>query len=562
MALEASLRYVLGLDLGTSSLKAVLIDQRGAVAAVATRGYSIQAPRPGWAEQDPEHWWEACCAATRSLLADGLAGGDRVVAVALSGQMHGTVLLDRAGAVLRPAIIWPDGRAAEEASEAEAKLADRGLLPRLGGGVSPGFMLASLLWCRMHEPAVWRDTATALLPKDYLRYRLTGELASDPSDGSSIPAIDLHTGQWSIEALATLDLPPDLLPPIISSSAVAGEITASAADQCGLRPGTPVLCGGSDQAMAAIGAGLLHPGSLLVSVSTGGQLIAPIAAPLGTIEHGLRTVCHALPADVTQWTAAMHAPLQARHHVESSSHASAEGTPRVTPPGRLAMDAAGTTNPPPGFSGGYLALSATLGAGLSVHWLRETLFQGADRVDDAELLREAAQVPAGAGGLLFLPYLAGERSPILDPEASGALVGLRLAHGRPHIARAALEGIAYSLRHALEPMRAAGVETEHVVLAGGLSRNQVVRAILAGVLNEPLLPLVAAEQSALGAALLAAVHAGFFTTLDDACATAIRFEAPVVPLTDDVTRYAELYARYRGLYPALRTTMHGLRERA
>jgi xylulokinase len=506
-------RYVLGIDLGTSSLKAVLVREDGVVCGSITRGYPIDVPIPGWAEQDPEAWWSAACEAIQDLRHEGRP----VVAICVGGQMHGTVLLDQAGALLRPAIIWPDQRAGAEAAEAEAALAEAGLLPRLGGGVSTGFMLASLLWCRRHEQETWAYVVTALVPKDYLRYRLTGVLASEPSDGTGIPAIDLfdqkdRSGdsvradhEWCLPALRALDLPASIFPPLHASAAPAGAITADAAKVTGLAPGTPVICGGSDQAMAAIGAGLLTPGALLISISTGGQLVTPINAPLPNPQHGLRTLCHALP-------------------------------------------------------GTYLALCATLGAGLSLRWLREEVLDIRDADADAQLIRLAESVPPGAGGLLFLPYLAGERAPLLDPEAGGAFIGLRLEHGRAHLARAVLEGIAYSLRHALEPLQEAGVQPTTVILAGGLAQSPVMRAIMADVLGRTVTPLITAEQSALGAALLAAHQAGFFPTLSDACDAAVRY-APAVsadPIRRDL--HDGLYARYRGLYPLLRDTSHALRR--
>jgi xylulokinase len=517
-------RYVVGLDLGTSSLKAVLLDERGIIAGSATRSYAIQSPHAGWAEQNPEHWWQACRGAITTLLRETAITGESVVALAVGGQMHGTVLLDAGGNVLRPAIIWPDSRAIAEARDAEASLAQQGLLHTLGGGISPGFMLASLPWCRAHEPELWTRVATALLPKDYLRYRLTGGLASDASDASAIPAIDLTTGTWSEETFAALDLPMRLMPPLLNAAERAGAITAGAAAQCGLRPGTPVLCGGSDQAMAAIGSGLLYPGSLLVSISTGGVLVAPVDAPVVVVEQGLRTVCHALPATSEKVAGA---PERKREE-------------------------------PGVFRGGYLAHSATLGAGLSAHWLREILYQDQGEGRDIRLVADAAQAPAGSGGLLFLPYLAGERSPLLDSKASGAFVGFRLNHHRPHLARAALEGIALSLRHALEPLQGAGVSTQRVIVAGGLAQSTLMRQILAAVLETPLLPLASAEQSAFGAALLAAVHAGFFSSLDEACGRAVHYEPAVEPVAQQVPFYRELYIHYRELYPALKDAMHAL----
>lgn len=527
------MRYVLGLDLGTSSLKAVLLREDGRVASAATQGYPIDVPRPGWAEQNPDAWWAALCAAVPAVLRAASTGAvtlgtasvtvpraddgaipqaesaivraSDVVAVALGGQMHGTVMLDERGAPLRPAIIWPDQRAADEAAAANEALAARDQIARLGGSVSPGFMLSSLLWLRRHEPALWARAATALLPKDYLRYRLTGEISGEPSDGAGIPLVDLWTGTWSAEALAALDLPTHLFPPLGPSTAVAGAVTPEAAAATGLCVGTPVYRGGSDQAMSALGAGLLAPGALLFSLSTGGQIVTPLDRPLPAPEHGLRTLFHALP-------------------------------------------------------GTYLALAATLGAGLSLRWLRETVFVDRAPGADGRVMALAAAAPTGAGGLLFLPYLAGERAPLLDPDASGVFVGLRLDHGRAHLARAVLEGIAFSVRHALEPLRAAEVRPRRVLLAGGLTRDPLMRQIIADVLDQEARGVETAEQAALGAALIAAVGAGFFPDLDAACAAAVTFGEPSEPDAARAALYGALYERYRGLYPKLRDDMHALRR--
>jgi len=340
---------------------------------------------------------------------------DSIQAMAMGGQMHGLTLLDAHGDPLCPAIIWPDQRSAAEAAAIEHELANHDLVRTLGGGVSPGFMLASLAWRRAHEPELWARAATALLPKDYLRYRVTGVLASDPSDGCGIPLVDLSTWTWSAEALEQLDLPAHLLPPLLPSQAPAGTVTPGAAEATGLPAGLPVFCGGSDQAMGAIGAGLLEPGPLLLSISTGGQMVTVLTAPPEARARGLRTLCHALP-------------------------------------------------------GRYLALAATLGAGLSLTWLRERVFADASTDASADVLALAATAPPGAEGLLFSPYLAGERMPLLDPEASGAWLGLRLDHGRAHLARAVLEGVAFGLRQALEPLRATAARPTHIILAGGMAR--------------------------------------------------------------------------------------------
>lgn len=499
--------YVLGLDLGTSSLKAALLCTDGSVAATASYGYPVDTPLPGWAEQDPQAWWQALRHAVADVLSVAAIRAAEINGIAIGGQMHGTVLLDAHGALLRPAIIWPDGRAHDEARSVEGLLGSHDILPDLGGNISSGFMLASLAWCRSHEPQTWRQVARALLPKDYLRYRLTGTMSSEPSDGSGIPLVDLTRETWHAAALDLLDLPEALFPPLRPSMEVAGVVTDQAARALGLAPGTPVFGGGSDQAMAVLGAGVLTPGTLLISISTGGQIVTPIERPLSHPALGVRSLCHVLP-------------------------------------------------------GLYLALSATLGAGLSVRWMREWVAPDGSRSaaeSDAHFVGLAASAPPGAGGLLFLPYLAGERAPLLDPDATGAIVGLRLEHGRAHLARAVLEGVVFSLRHALEQLEAASGRASHILLAGGLARNQLVQVIAADILGRPVACLVTPEQSALGAALVAAVGAGLFPDLAAACAATVRSTPPIEPRPAQAVLYSELYARYCGLYPALRDDMHALR---
>ncbi len=499
------MRHVVGADLGTSSVKVVVLREDGVVVGSATRAYPISTPHPGWAEQDPHAWWSAFRAALRDLLARVSVPIESIRAMAVGGQMHGLALLDARGEPLRPAIIWPDQRSAAEAAALERELAGHDLVRTLGGGVSPGFMLSSLAWLRAREPEIWARAATALLPKDYLRYRVTGVLASDPSDGCGIPLVDLSTWDWSAEALEQLDLPAHLLPPLLPSGAQAGTVTPDAAEATGLPAGLPVFCGGSDQAMGAIGAGLLEPGPLLLSISTGGQMVTVLEAPPEAPARGLRTLCHALP-------------------------------------------------------GRYLALAATLGAGLSLAWLRERVFADAAAEGGADLLTLAATAPPGAGGLLFFPYLAGERMPLLDPEASGAWLGLRLDHGRPHLARAVLEGVVCGLRQALDPLRATAARPTHIILAGGMAHAPLVQTVVADVLGQPVQGLRTPEQSALGAALLAAVGAGLFPDLPAACAAAVAYEAPVPPDPARADLYDRLYAHYQGFYPKVRDDMHALRR--
>jgi len=503
--------YVLGLDLGTSSLKALLLRDDGAITASASRGYAITAPQPGYAEQSPDTWWTALCEATRAVLAQAGVQDSAVHAIGLSGQMHGTVCLGSSARLLRPAIIWSDHRSVEEAAQADHILSQKGLTARLGGGVAPGFMAATLLWLRAHEQDVWSRLRTVLLPKDYLRWRLAGELGTDPSDACGTPLYDIQAGQWSRTACDALDLRAELFPPIAPSHAVRGGLTAAAALEMGLRPGTPVVSGCSDQAAAALGVGLVAPGALLVSFSSGGQVLACTPTPLARPALGARTLLHAVP------------------------------------------DA-------------YLALSATLSAGLSLQWLSSWLAaDGPGRPGGAPhaLLALANTAPPGAGGLLFLPYLSGERAPIADPLAAGALIGLTLEHDRAHLARAVVEGVVFSLRHAAGLLHEAGIESNRIIFSGGLSGDPLLQRIVADVFGLPTTPAPTSAHSALGAALLAGVGAGWYADPATAGRTVLAHDDdPIVPDERRAALYDAYYERYRGLYRTLRDDMHALRAAA
>ncbi len=498
---------VLGLDLGTSSLKALLLRDDGTVAVSSSRGYAISAPRPGYAEQPPSAWWNALCGATHDVLAQARLDRSAVRAIGLCGQMHGTVCLDSSSRLLHPAIIWPDRRAVGEAAEADRLLSEQGLTPRLGGGVSPGFMAATLLWLRTHEPGVWSRLRTVLLPKDYLRWRLTGQLGTDPSDACGTPLYDIDAGHWSREALDALALAADLFPPIAPSSTVSGGLRAEAALEMGLAAGTPVVCGCSDQAAAALGVGLVAPGALLVSLSSGGQMLTCTPSPLARPAMGARTLRHAVPDT-------------------------------------------------------YLALSATLAAGLSLQWFSSWMWANgpARRSGDRRALLDlAGTAPPGADGLLFLPYLAGERAPIADPLASGALIGLTLGHDRAHLARAVVEGVVFSLRHAAQLLYEGGIGSERVILAGGLSGDPLLQRIVADIFRLPTTPAPAAAHSALGAALLAGVGAGWYADAATAARSVASGAGSIEPDERKAALYDAYYERYQGLYRTLRDDMHALR---
>ncbi|MBA3826446.1 MAG: xylulokinase [Ktedonobacterales bacterium] len=507
---------LMGLDLGTSGVKALLLNPAGSVVASASAEYPLYHPQPGWAEQHPADWWAGTVAAIRACLERaapaGYAPAD-VRGLAISGQMHGAVLLDAADAVLRPAIIWADQRTGAECDEITRIVGQERLIDLVSNPALPGFTAPKLLWVRNHEPAVWAQVRHVLLPKDWLRYRLTGTMAQEISDAAGTCLLDVTQGTWSAAVLAALDLAPDLFPPIVGSAVVAGTLTAAAAAATGLPVGLPIAGGGADNACAAVGAGIVQPGQALISIGTSGVVLAYSATPSvdrsGPIPRA-HTFNHAVP---DAW---------------------------------------------------YL-MGVTQGAGLSLRWVRDqlgALEQGqaaaTGRDAYAVLTDEAADIPPGSAGLLFLPYLQGERTPILDGQARGGWIGLTAAHTRAHLVRAVLEGVAFSLRDCLGVLQASGVAVTEIRATGGGMRSPLWREIVAAVCGEPLVPLATEEGPALGAALLAGVAVGSYPDIPAACAQVVRLAAPTVPEVTAMARYADLYPLYQGLYPALRVTMHAL----
>jgi xylulokinase len=511
----------LGLDLGTSSLKALAIDQAGRVLAVETASYPLMQLRPGWLEQRPDDWWLAACAATRRLLARPELAPCQVEAIGLSGQMHGATLVDAGGLVLRPALIWADARGAAELAAFSVHLAPAETLHITGSLPHVSSTLAKLLWLRAHEPAVYGRIAQILTAKDELRRRLTGAYATDVVDASGTLLFDIHERRWSPAILDALGMDVALLPPVHDSGAITGRVTPAAAEATGLAVGTPVVAGGGDAACAAYGAGLGRgPGAaaagadVLVSIGTAGQIFALLDQPRIDPGGRVHTLCSVLPE---RWYL-MGAILAAGHTL--SWLARAVGDPRAP----------------------------------------ESAADGA-RPEVGQLLAEASGVLPGADGLLFLPHLLGERSPHMDPTARGAFVGLTTMHTRAHLARAAVEGVALALRDALAVFHELGLTPGRVLLAGGGARDPLWRRVLAGVLALPVVMGATEHGSAYGAALLAARALGDGAAaapdgVPDAAAahpsSVTQPEAPAVAL------YDRLYAAYRPLYAALRPTVDAL----
>jgi xylulokinase len=447
---------LIGLDVGTTGVKGVAIDERGGVVATATAEYPLSTPRPGWAEQDPEHWWTAA-QGVLAQLPDGPVG--------LSGQMHGLVVLDEHGDVLRPAILWNDQRTSAECAEIERRVGLDRLIELTGNRALTGFTAPKLLWLRAHEPDVYARVRQVLLPKDYVRYRLTGERTIDCADASGTLLFDVARRRWSEEVCAALELPAAWLPEV--------------------HEGTEVATAG-DQAAAALGVGIAAPGALSVVLGTSGVVFAVLPRYTADARARVHVFCHAVPET-------------------------------------------------------WHAMGVMLSAAGSLAWLRGVL--GAEF---ATLVDEAARWPAGTEGLLFAPYLAGERTPHADPDARGAFVGLSLRHDRGALTRAVLEGVAYGLRDSLELLRALGVDARTARVSGGGARSELWTRIVASVLRLPLERTDSEQGSAFGAALLAGVRAGVFADATEAVARCVRVRDVVEPAWD----YEEGYARFRELYPA------------
>ena len=481
---------LLGLDLGTGSVKALLMSETGTVLGEASITYAVRSPRPGWAESLPEDWWEAIAVAAREAV--GSRGAD-VAALGLSGQMHGVVLSDTSGRPLRPAVIWADTRSREQL--AAYRGLDESLRRRLANPPAVGMAGPSLLWLRDHEPGIYETARWALQPKDWLRLRLTGETAAEPSDASATLLYDLESDGWSGEIPGALGLRTDFLAPLVGSADAAGWLNPKAAEHLGLRAGLPVAAGAADTAAAILGTGLLWTDTPQLTVGTGGQILA------------LRNDLAPDPEE--------------RIHLYRTAW---EG------------------------SGRFYSMAAIQNAGLALEWAREVL--GASWED---VYREAFDVPPGAEDLLFLPYLSGERTPHFDPDARGAWFGLGLNHGRGHLLRAALEGVAFSLREGLEALVATGLSATELRLAGGGAADESWRQLLADVLGRPLRLLpdsVAAAASARGAAILAGLASGAYEGPEDVRELAPEPQETLHP-GDDGGMYEVPYSRFRELYSRL-----------
>jgi len=494
---------LLGIDVGTSATKCVLIDDAGRELAAVQNDYAFDTPHPGWAEQDPQAWWLAAVASIRQALERSRADPRSVMAIGLTGQMHGLVLLDGAGIPLRPCIMWNDQRSAPQCERLEREIGLDRLLAWTGNRMLPGFTAPKIAWVRENEPEIWSRVRHILLPKDYLRYKLSGSFVSDASDASGMLLFDCARRRYSAELLAALDIDVALLPDVHEGPRPSATLAPDAARLTGLNEGLPIVSGAGDQAAQAIGAGVVDEGIVSATLGTSGVIFAASRSFRATPDGSLHAFCHAIPE---------------RWHLMG-----------------VMLSAAGSLS--------WFADSLAIDLKRAVLERQGNLYES--------LCAEAATVPAGCEGLAFLPYLSGERTPHPDPHARGAFVGLSTRHRRPHLVRAVLEGVTFGLCDCLDLIRDAGVEVREVRLGGGGARSPVWRQLCADVFGVPIVTVNSNAGAAFGAALLAGVGSATFQSVDDAVARTVRVAERVEPGAAQPA-LAQALARFRSLYPALK----------
>jgi xylulokinase len=493
--------HLLGIDIGTSGTKTLVCDEDGTVLATATAEHPIASPKPGWSEQDPEDWWQATITATRAVLRKAKLKGRDVGGIGLSGQMHGSVFLGDGERALRPALLWNDQRTAAQCAEIEQKAGGRAaLIDLVANPALTGFTAPKILWVRQHEPRIYAKAKHVLLPKDYVRFRMTGEYATEVSDASGTLLLDVVNRTWSDRLLGLLEIDKALLPRLHESQDVTGTLHAKAADALGLVEGTPVVGGGGDQAAGAVGNGIVTAGIVSATLGTSGVVFAHADEPTRDPQGRVHTMCHAVP-------------------------------------------------------GKWCVFGCMLSAGGSFQWFRNQLgdveVQGAKRAktDPYELLvAKAESAPPGCEGLFFLPYLTGERCPHPDPDARGAWIGLTSRTTRNMLIRAVLEGVTYGMRDALEIMRGMNVSISQVRASGGGARSAFWRQLQADVYNSPIVLTNAEEGPAYGVALLAGVGTGAWGSVEEACRATIKQTKKIGPNKKNAALYERHYATYGKLY--------------
>lgn len=504
------MNYLIGVDIGTSGTKTVLFRENGEPVASKTVEYPLYQPQNGWAEQDPLDWWNASAQTIRSVISTSGVDPKQIKGVGLSGQMHGLVMLDENGAVLRRSIIWCDGRTGEECKEITEKVGAQRLIEITANPALPGFTAGKILWVRKHEPELYKKCRHILLPKDYIRYMLTGEFATEVSDASGTNLLDVPRRCWSDEVLDKLEIDKTLLPKMYESCEVTGTISEQTAQLTGLAVGTPVAGGAGDNAAAAVGTGVVEQGKAFTTIGTSGVIFAHSDEVAIHPEGRVHTFCHAVP-------------------------------------------------------GCWTVMSCTLAAGLSLKWYRDNFCdaekQAADGmgVDPYYLMdQQAKRVPVGANRLLYLPYLMGERSPLLDADSRGVFFGLSAIHTRYDMLRAVMEGVVYSLRDCLDTLKEMGISFSTMYACGGGGSSPLWRQMLADTYNCNVQTIASKEGPALGAAILAGVAAGLYPNVQQACRDIIKTNPAQNPIVENTAVYEQYFQLYRKLYPSLKDHFHTL----
>lgn len=493
-------QYLIGIDIGTSGTKSVLFDTEGNAVLSRTKEYPMEQPQNGYAEQDPAYWWEAVQETLTAVTAAAKDG--TIVGVGLSGQMHSLVLLDKDNRILRPSILWCDQRTAEECREIEETVGHERLIAITANPALPGFTASKIRWVQKHEPEIYQQCAHILLAKDYIRFLLTGAYATEVSDASGMQLLDIEKRQWSLELCDILGIDPALLPRVYESPDVTGHITEEAASRTGLPVGIPVAGGGGDNASAAIGTGVYRSGKAFTTIGTSGVVFAPTDKPVIDPKGRIHTFCAAVP-------------------------------------------------------GTWHVMGVTQAAGLSLNWFRSSLAQS---LSYREIDKQCAALPIGAEHLLYLPYLMGERTPILDSDARGVFFGLSALHTRAHLARAVIEGVSYSLCTCLDLLRENRIDIRDMALCGGGGKSPFWHQMLTDLYQIPVHTMQSDEGAALGAAILAGVAAGVYRTVAEGCEIAARANAPLLPDPEAHRAYMPYYTLYQSLYPTLKDSFKALRE--
>ncbi|MCK9171096.1 MAG: xylulokinase [Treponema sp.] len=496
--------YLLGVDLGTSGTKTVLFNMDGSVAASNTIEYPLYQPQNGWAEQDPLDWYHAACGTMKAVMAQAGAKPSAIKGIGISGQMHGLVMLDKEGNVLRKSIIWCDQRTAKECGEITEKIGAKRLIEITANPALTGFTASKIMWVKNNEPAVYAKCAHILLPKDYVRYMLTGEFATEVSDASGMQLLDVPNRCWSDEVLDRLGIDKSLLAKVYESPEITGRLTKQAAELTGIAEGTPVVGGAGDNAAAAVGTGTVINGRAFTTIGTSGVVFAHTSKLSIDPKGRVHTFCCAVP-------------------------------------------------------GAWHVMGVTQAAGLSLKWFRdnfckEEIETAAGMGKDPYYLmdKQAERIPIGSDRLLYLPYLMGERTPHLDPDCRGVFFGLSAMHTKQHLLRAVLEGVTFSQRDSVEVLREMGVSISEMLACGGGGSSPLWRQMLADTFNCPVKTVVSKEGPALGVAILAGVGTGVFGSVEEGCSALIKTNPAQDPVKENVPQYEKYYGLYRKLYPALK----------